>query len=798
MSHRFPLRVVGCLLILIVLEAPLQNASQAASLGYFNSAARVSENRPTYLPTPLEEADRSNTASLGDIPAIAVVAGFTHTCALTAGGGVKCWGVTPTDVAGLSSGVSILASGGSHTCALTAGGDVVCWAEGATASNSAAPFSTRTTRTQISATGAGGIVTAIAVGHYHTCIVKDGGVMCWGENIDGQLGDGTTTSRATPVDVSGLPAGSGVTAIAAGERHTCALLAGGGLKCWGQNTFGQLGDATSTRSLSPVDVSGITAANGVTSIAAGRSHTCALAAGGVMCWGDGDYGQLGIGEFTGRSIPAEVIGLSAGSGIQRIATGAAHTCAITAGGQVKCWGNNSNSQLGDRTTTKRSTPVDVIGLDPGVAGSISAGGSHTCIVTSSKGIKCWGSNSQGQLGDGTSVNFGTPADVSGLGAGSGVTALAAGSYHNCAVVGGGLKCWGENLNGQLGDGTQNRRYSPAYVSGLTPGSGVTAVATGGRHSCAVVAGGVKCWGHNEGRLGDGTNTGRATPVDVTGLPAGSGTTAITAGEGHTCAVVAGGVKCWGASYVTPATQLTPVDVSGLPAGSGVVAISAGDSHTCALLSSGGVKCWGGNSYGQLGNNTWTLSRTPADVFGLGAGSGVTSIGAGDFHTCAVIAGGAKCWGRNNAGQLGDWTTDTSNIPVDVNSLPDGSGVTAIAAGGYPGSYHPVGHTCALAAGGGARCWGHNTWGELGDGSGNSSHTPVDVVNLPANSSLQAIAAGTYHSCTLTSSGGVKCWGANTYGQVGVNSGTTPVDVIGFGPPNRQYVPMISKSAPPIG
>jgi hypothetical protein len=254
--------------------------------------------------------------------------------------------------------------------------------------------------------------------------------------------------------------------VAAGGYFSCYIFNTGAVKCWGDNQYGQLGDETTFDRSSPVAVSGLS--SGVVAITGGGEHTCALLnSGAVKCWGYNSDGQLGDGTTVDRSSPVAVSGLS--SGVVAITGGRYFTCALLDSGAVKCWGSNRDGQLGDGTTVNRSSPVTVknaIGEDVTDVLAISAGFQHTCALLNTGAVKCWGHNSDGQLGDGTTFNSSSPVAVSGLA--SGVLSVTAGRYHNCAVLtSGAVKCWGRNSNGQLGDRTTVNRSSPVAVSGLT-------------------------------------------------------------------------------------------------------------------------------------------------------------------------------------------------------------------------------------------------------------------------------------------------------------------------------------------
>ena len=338
-------------------------------------------------------------------------------------------------------------------------------------------------------------VSALSTGGFHSCVLLAGGeIDCWGAGGQGRLGDGLTGDSATPVRVSGI---STATAISAGEEHSCALLAGGGIECWGRGDEGQLGNGLMSGSATPVPVSGISEA---TAISAGGQHSCALLSGGtVECWGAGGQGQLGNGLMSGSATPVPVSGISEATAVS---AGGQHSCALLATGSVECWGRGEQGQLGDGLTTGSATPVQVSGI--GGAGAISAGAYDACALGAS--VECWGSFAP----EGAPVDS-TPVAVTSL---VGPTAITAGGNHDCALlVAGGVECWGEGGLGQLGDGLMEDSATPVPVSGIGE---ATAIGAGLFHSCALLPGSVECWGANgNGQLGDGEYTESSSlPVAV--------------------------------------------------------------------------------------------------------------------------------------------------------------------------------------------------------------------------------------------------------------------------------------------
>ncbi|MCS6774127.1 MAG: hypothetical protein NZ693_08455 [Thermoflexales bacterium] len=600
----------------------------------------------------------------------ALAAGAYHTCALLEDGLVECWGAnnsgqlgigttdpsnTPVALPQLSQPARAVAAGELHTCVIVQTGEVWCWG-----SNDAGQLGSDGDQSTVpvEVVGLSSAARAISAGARHTCALLDNGtVQCWGNNANGQLGNGEMGSSSRPVSVQGL---SNVRVIAAGGYHTCALTANNQMRCWGANALGQLGDGTTSDRVAPVAVRDV---SDVRAISAGLYHTCAVVQRGeIRCWGLNDTGQLGNGEAAKVLAPASVSGLT--GAVRALATGSEHTCALTADSSVRCWGANGYGQLGDGSQQSRATPVAVLGLS-GSARLIVVGGGHTCALVDSGDVLCWGQNQSGQLGNNSTDNLSSPERV--LTLPRDVQSLVAGSQHTCALTAaGGVLCWGSNRDGQLGDGTTTDRLLPVSVPSLT--SGVRALAAGSSHTCALLANGVRCWGSNtSAQLGNGRVGGFSpTPVDVLGL--GADVQALSAGDGYTCALLRdGSVRCWGTNRFgqlgdgTTLTRPEPVQVRQL--GGNAQAISASStSHACAVVASS-VACWGSNNEGQLGVQRVVQSSIPVPVSGL---SNVQAVAVGWYHTCALTrTGGVQCWGLNGSGQVGNGAMGYRAQPVSV-------------------------------------------------------------------------------------------------------------------------------------
>ena len=453
--------------------------------------------------------------------------------------------------------------------------------------------------------GISNVLAMSADSYYHTCAVSDSGggsgpVWCWGLNDNGELGDGTWVDSAVPVAVSDIT--NAIEVAVDGSSHSCAFLTTGAVKCWGWNSFGQLGNNDIFRNSQPepVDVIGFPVVAPTPTPeplnppknreAVGRdSYACGItSSGGVKCWGNGGGNNLGDGTNNSSLTPVAVNNVS---GAISLSAGI-NTCALLGSGGIKCWGYNVHGANGGGYYTNFAdlNTVTVVGITNAV--QVTSGYGHNCALLATGEVKCWGSDdpSSGVFGfPNICTNiFGdqnpcatSPVSVSGL---SNVIYVSAGTYYNCAVTSDHhVWCWGNITNSA----------TPVQVLGID-----NALAVAG--NCAVLTtGGVKCWG-----------SGPSAPVDIAGL---SNVSRMSTGLTNCFVLTDGTVKClnrqWGS---------TPTTVSGI---SGAVSVStvADSDEGCTSLSTGGIMCWGSNTYGQLGNGTTKQPHSttqPVNVIGF--------------------------------------------------------------------------------------------------------------------------------------------------------------------------------------
>ncbi len=582
----------------------------------------------------------------------------------------------------------------------------------------------------------------LSVGVGFACTIRDGDVWCWGEGRAGQLGIAEPEFAAEPVQVAQLPE---ISFVAAGNNHVCAVAVGGDVFCWGSNDWQQLGivsPQTEKPGLRiqpfPVPVRVDALPGPAIAVGAGSEHSCALLEDRtVWCWGANRTGALGRGNIEDvPELPAVVPGIS---DVADLAIADDTSCVRHTTGAVACWGEGGTGHLGDGTDITRGTPKVIPDL---IADALTLGGDHACALVGGR-YTCWGANPYGQHGDGSDQGGRIPKPLSLV---DGFVAITAAFDHTCALRDDGtVFCWGANFEGNLGDGTEQARSSPVEVDN---GGAVAAVAAGLYSTCAIrVDNRVECWGWgSRGAVGDGRSasaTARRVELDAS---------MVAANRYHTCAVVAGGnVECWGLNDAgqlgdnTQTLRTVPVMVARKWTAD-VQLVTVGDHHSCALTTTGEVWCWGENNDGQLGDGTDQQSFVPVQAQ-VGP---MTTVDAGDFHTCGIRAGDSRvlCWGYNELGQLGNGSTVGSKMPVEVI---DGTGTpisaTQLVVGENSG--------CALTAGDDVVCWGLNNRGQLGVTGGNR-----DNATLVPGVTGDGLVGGANAVCVTDSNPTPLCWGAN--------------------------------------
>ena len=637
----------------------------------------------------------------------------------------------------------------------------------------------------------------------------------------------------------------GFVSIDATVRYACALASSGDLYCWGDNSFSGItensGDGTYTGD-APGEVAAtppIELGTGlkVNQFDIGYDSQCAvLSNGSVKCWGQNPNGELGLGDTAARQTTSQMgdnlnlVNLGTGVTAIQVGVGNDFACALTNSRDVKCWGANSNGELGQGDTVKRGDGAGEMGaalnnidLGSGVkVRKIEIGAEHSCALTTTGSVKCWGRNQYGQLGNGNISSVGDSSGEMGSGLSSvslptgTVQDIFGGKYTTCVRMSVGSYCWGLGQNGIRFEGTEDNAGDGASEMGASLSqmslgtyedlmSYETNTSLAFAHACSVTTSGqVKCVGENgAGQLGRGnaTNFGLTSSeigVNLSAIDLGAEDSAVevAVSDYFSCALlISSEVKCWGKNnygQLGIGSTTTIGDNSGemgsnltsVPFSSSikVESLGAGGTDTCATLTNGTVKCWGQNSSGQLGQGNITdVGSTASSMLTLNhirlREERSRAISSGMGHTCAILESHKiQCWGKNDNGQLG--LGDTSNRGDNANEmglnlpyidLGTGAQVVQLALGNN--------HTCALLESGVMKCWGDNSYGQLGkdntndlgDASGEMGSSLASI-NLGAGRRAIKIAASGNTSCAVLDNGTAKCWGSNSDGQLG--QGTT--------------------------
>lgn len=583
----------------------------------------------------------------------------------------------------------------------------------------------------------------VSAARHDTCAIKAGGQLyCWGRNNVGGLGNGNTFMQKTPQIVS-FGAERSAISVSVGSFHTCAILDDASSRCWGPGSSTGYGD-TSTR-LDPSSTPPLDLGNGRTAqaISSGFSHSCALLDdGSIKCWGANSYGKLGYGDTTDRSaVPTTSINLGTGRTGVKIASGEHFNCALLDNGTVKCWGSNSVGQLGTGDTADRSAPPDQPVALPGAltAKDLDAGRNHACAILSNDTIACWGSNGSGQLGDRTVTNRTSPVLVSDfVGTPKRVTL---GTAHSCALRSdGSVSCWGINLQ-------VNGAGKLDAITACSDGVSATTIA-------CTAAGGVWLTSHTYDCSNGVSTSPNACTTSGGSWGSCSDGTKVSSG---TCAGTWDPSKFAYCSNGTQSAALYCSSSGGSFAADGYCR-DASYQHRAACLTAG---------------SSWHISRAPGPNLDFGTGRSVLAIdtATNGSWSCAVLDNmQVKCWGDNTYAQLGygDAYFRTDFVGVDL-----GSGQTALSV------TTASNHTCALTSSGAVKCWGNNTYGKLGTGDFISVTTPT-TVSLAATATQ--ISASAHHTCAVLSTGAIQCWGNNSNGRLGNGTAVesaTPVTVSGL-------------------
>ena len=660
--------------------------------------------------------------------------------------------------------------------------------------------------------------------NYSGSLTADGRVFVWGLNGSGQLGDGSTTKREKPVEITAgfdLAPSDKIQSLHFGANHSAAISSLNRVFIWGWNYNSRLGFNDTTNRNTPTEITSLfnldSASNEfIQSIRLGWASSFALTSTGrVFSWGENSLGQLGDGTFNPKGSPVDItskflLDPNTNEKVTYLSSSYESMFALTSAGKIFAWGDNTDGKLGDDTTTNRNTPTNITSrfglLNDEVIQSISSLGLfHTVVLTNQSRVFTFGNNSNGQLGNGSSSSTisKTPIDITSsfsLSGGETIQTLTGGASFSIITTSlGRIMSWGGNFSGQLGNGNNTNQFTPVNIADqfvLQNGETIKSMSLGYNHSFAVTSSGrLFGWGINSSnQLGDGLTASRNIPfvIPVVAISfntnGGNVINSITAQPGTVITAPTNPTRSGYtfAGWFSDEALTTSYTFSTMPSASITLYakwtgnaysisysyrtiqvqrfnhLTGGTFHSVGMTTSGQVYAWGLNDYGQLGDGT-TANKPIPTLISFPAGETIKDVVAGQYHSFAVTTTGrVYAWGRNDYGQLGDGTKTNRSTPTlisftNLNELNDGETIRNVVADQE--------HSLAVTTTGRVYAWGRNNSGQLGDNTLVDNSNPT-LILFPAGETMRNVAAGLGHSLAVTTTGQVFAWGRNAVGQLG--------------------------------
>ncbi len=741
---------------------------------------------------------------------------YNYSCRVTGSlsNNITCWGTGSGGQMGNGQGVSSLPSqafmpdgvtsfsqvstGTTLSCGIANTGKIYCWGTGSSGQIGNGVNDNVNIPTSVTKPSGVDSFNAVSTNNNFSCaLANTGQVYCWGVGISGQIGNSANSNVNVPTAVT-MPSGvDSFNAVSTNTNFSCAIANTGKIYCWGTGSIGRIGNGANSNVNIPTSVTMPSGVESFSAVSTNSNFSCAIANNGnIYCWGTGSSGRIGNGANSNVNVPTAVTMPSGVESFTLVSTNTNFSCAIANTGKIYCWGTGTNGQIGNGANSNVNVPTSVT-MPSGVDSfnAVSTNANFSCAIANTGKIYCWGTGSSGRIGNGANSSVNVPTAVTMPVGVESFTNVSTNTNFSCAIGNGKPYCWG-TAGGHLGRGNE---YFNTSTNIIVP-SGVNSfnmVSTSGTNSCALASNGKPyCWGDGtNGQTGNGTNASTNLPTGVT-MPAGvTSFSVVVTTSSFSCAIANNGqIYCWGTGTSgqigneSNSSVNIPTAITTPNGVSSFSSISLGTNFSCAIANTGKIYCWGLGTTGQIGNGASLSVNLPTEVTMPAGVTSFKSISTNGASSCALAnTGVVYCWGGGTSGQIGNGADLTVNIPTAV-TMP--SGVTSFSSISTNATL-----SCALANTGVVYCWGAGSNGRIGNGANDNVNIPTSVTMPSGVTSFRSVSTNDNFSCSLANTGVVYCWGSGVAGQIGNGASsnvsiptavTMPSGVTSFGYVSTSY------------